>query len=158
MTEKICTTNIITKNNTADIERKKFRHRIISTHIVSSIHRHPSKTELEKAEQDAFIGLNALNPVDALQEMLVAQMLSIHQLQQQAIAFANKYTQIENIQYYTNAAIKLANCFTQQANTLGKLQGHMGHKITVEHVDVHHGGQAIVGNVNGCIPTNREKK
>ena len=37
----------------------------------------------------------------------------------------------------------------QQANTLAKLQGVGGQKIIIERVDVHQGGQAIVGNIQG---------
>ncbi len=43
----------------------------------------------------------------------------------------------------------LTNCFTQQVGVLAKLQGIAGQKIVVEHVDVHSGGQAIVGNIHG---------
>lgn len=39
----------------------------------------------------------------------------------------------------------------QQATLLAKLQGGIGQKIIVEHVDVHQGGQAIVGNIQGGL-------
>ena len=81
--------------------------------------------------------------------MLIAQMLSIHKLQQTSMAFANAAGDLHLQRYYTNAAIKLANCFAQQANVLAKLQGIAGQKIVVEHVDVHSGGQALVGNIHG---------
>nr|HAT8715386.1 hypothetical protein [Legionella jordanis] len=74
---------------------------------------------------------------------------SIHELQQTTMAFAISCTDLELKKYYTNAAIKLANCFTQQASVLAKLQGVGGQKIIVERVDVHQGGQAIVGNIQG---------
>ncbi|KTD31197.1 hypothetical protein Lmor_2804 [Legionella moravica] len=51
----------------------------------------------------------------------------------------------------TNAIVKLANCFVQQTNILAKLQGVGGQKIIVERVDVHQGGQAIVGNIQGSM-------
>lgn len=57
-----------------------------------------------------------------------------------------------------NSAVKLANCFTQQAALLAKLQGVGGQKIVVEHVEVHQCGQAVVGNINGVTPTDKEKK
>lgn len=63
--------------------------------------------------------------------------------------YANATDELELKKYYTNAAIKLANCFTQQANILAKLQGIGGQKIIVERVDVHQGGQAVVGNIQG---------
>ncbi len=92
----------------------------------------------------------------ALQEMLAAQMLTIHQLQQISMAFAAKSNQPNNKQYFTNTAIKLANTFVQQASLLSRLQGNGGQQINVKQVDVHQGGQAIVGNVN--VSPSTEKK
>jgi len=81
--------------------------------------------------------------------MLAAQMYSIHELQQKIMIYANATDNLELQKYYTNSAIKLANCFVQQANILAKLQGVGGQKIIVERVDVHQGGQAVVGNIHG---------
>lgn len=102
--------------------------------------------------------LEALSPTQGLQEMLAAQMLSIHRLQQVSMAMANGSDRIENQQYFTNAAVKLANCFTQQANLFARLQGQGGQKITIERVDVHNGGQAVVGSTIGVPPTHGSKK
>lgn len=104
--------------------------------------------DLSKAKEMCNAGIASINTKEGLQTMLSAQMLTIHQLQQKAMAFANGIKNLEIEKYYTNTALKLANCFVQQANLLAKLQGLTGQKITVEHVDVHHGGQAIVGNIH----------
>lgn len=113
--------------------------------------------DIIEAKHKAQNGLKAFGATGGLQETLIAQMLSIHQLQQQAVALVNGARHPGNIQYLTNVAVKLANCFTQQVNTLSRLQGNSSQKITVEHVDVHSGGQAIVGNITGGTPTNMEK-
>jgi hypothetical protein len=131
-----------------------FKNSIVRLNAASSIFK--DGVEITEAEQVSRGGLNALNAEGGLQEMLVAQMLSIHQLQQQAISFANSAQQIENIRYFMNTAIKLANCFTQQANTLSRLQGNGNQKITVKHVEVHDGGQAVVGNIKSTS-TNKVK-
>ena len=102
--------------------------------------------------------MKALKAEGGIQEMLIAQMTSIHLLQQTTIALANSTGFTDSRQYYTNSAIKLANCFTQQAALLAKLQGAGGQKIIVEHVEVHHGGQAVVGNISGVTPTEKDKK
>lgn len=44
-------------------------------------------------------------------------------------------------------AHKLMNPYTQQLATFNKHRGKGQQKVTVEHVNVHAGGQAIVGNV-----------
>lgn len=147
-----------TPRNIIDGNSDQFTQNILNLNVLACCPRNPTDADLEKATQEARLGLKALNSHGALQKMLAAQMLSIHQLQQQASAFANKVTNPESTQYFTNAAIKLANCFTQQAALLAKLQGTGAQKIVVEHVEVHHGGQAVVGNINGGIPTDREKK
>jgi hypothetical protein len=99
---------------------------------------------LERSEQ----GIESLKTKEGLQDMLAAQMLSIHNLQQQSMALAHVSQRAEASKYYTNAAIKLANVFVQQANTLAKLQGFVSQRITVEKVNVHEGGRAVVGNVS----------
>lgn len=98
-------------------------------------------------ESEQFI--EGMGVEGGVQKMLAAQMLSIHQLQQISIGLALFSETNANRQYYTNSATKLANAFVQQASLLNKLQGHGNQKIVVEHVDVHSGGQAIVGNVMG---------
>lgn len=104
--------------------------------------------DLNEAKSMCHAGIVSLNTKDGLQTMLSAQMLTIHQLQQKAMSYVNGINNLELEKYYTNVAIKLSHCFAQQANLLAKLQGHAGQKITVEHVDVHQGGQAIVGNIH----------
>ena len=47
-----------------------------------------------------------------------------------------------------NLATKLQRTFVAQIEALQKLRGKGGQKVTVEHVHVHEGGQAIVGNVS----------
>lgn len=105
--------------------------------------------DLSEAKRTCSTGIASINTKDGLQTLLSAQMLTIHQLQQKAMSFANGISNLEIEKYYTNVAIKLSHCFAQQANLLAKLQGHAAQKITVERVDVHQGGQAIVGNIQG---------
>jgi hypothetical protein len=84
-----------------------------------------------------------------LELMLITQMLSVHDLQQEAMRVSKVNLDNPKAQYLINASIKLSNTFTQQAALLSKLQGKGSQKIIVEHVDVHDGGQAIVGDVSG---------
>lgn len=73
-----------------------------------------------------------------------------HDLQQESMTYANgcSVSDHDSKQYFTNTAIKLANTFCTQAQLLAKLQGVGGQKIVVERVDVSHGGQAVIGNIN----------
>ncbi|BCA93792.1 hypothetical protein TUM19329_01530 [Legionella antarctica] len=128
----------------------QFKQEIIHNSVLATNNFKAEHFDLKEATKTNQEGLEALNAKDGLQSMLAAQMLSVHKLQQRAMTYANNCNNQPKIeQYYTNAAIKLTNCFVQQANMLAKLQGIGGQKITVERVEVHQGGQAIVGNIQG---------
>ncbi len=131
--------------------KEKFNRHIIQKNAaaISDISAH--NFDINKARQISQNALAALDAKDGLQSMLAAQILSIHELQQRSMVYAHAADDLELKKYFTNATIKLANCFVQQANTLAKLQGVGGQKIIIERVDVHQGGQAIVGNIQGSM-------
>lgn len=130
-------------------KKEKFIHHIIQENAISTSDVRSDKFDMDKSKQKSSDAMTAMDVDGGLQSMLAAQMFSIHKLQQRTMIYANVTDELELKKYYTNAAIKLANCFTQQANILAKLQGIGGQKIIVERVDVHQGGQAVVGNIQG---------
>jgi len=144
-----------THRNTA---KEKFHSEIVNKNVLAISNIRSEDFDIEGAKNKSNDALTALGADNSLQKMVAAQMLSIHELQQETMAYANGVESVQNKQYFVNAAIKLANCFTQQATLLAKLQGQLAQKMTIERVDVHHGGQAVVGNVCGVTPTNSEKK
>jgi hypothetical protein len=91
--------------------------------------------------------LQSLEANDTLKAMLATQMAAIHDLQQKEFLFASKILMPNKKQYHMNAVVKLSNVFIQQAALMQKLQGKGQQKVIVEHVHVHNGGQAIVGNL-----------
>ncbi len=134
-------------NNAA--AKENFNRHIIHENAIATNNIKAENFDLDKAKQQSTDAMVALGTDGGLQLMLAAQMLSIHKLQQRTMLYANASDNLELQKYYTNSTVKLANCFVQQANILAKLQGVGGQKIIVEHVDVHQGGQAIVGNIQG---------
>lgn len=136
---------------------EKFNQHIIHENAIATNNIRSESFDLSKAKQKSLDAMIALNASGGLQSMLAAQMLSIHELQQRTMTHAQALDNLELKKYYTNAAVKLSNCFVQQANAFAKLQGVGGQKIIVERVDVHQGGQAIVGNIQGGL-ANKEKK
>lgn len=136
--------------------KENFNRRIIQKNAIATNNIQSENFDLNVAEKKSSDALTALNAHSGLQAMLASEMLSIHELQQTTMSFAIGCSHIELKKYYTNAAIKLANCFAHQASVLAKLQGVGGQKIIVERVDVHQGGQAIVGNIQGGMG-NKEK-
>ncbi len=141
---------LLLTDNTAEAE-EKFNRYIIDENAVATNNIKSEKFDLDKAKQKSRDAMLSLGVGSGLQSMLAAQMLSIHELQQRSMTFANASDSLGLKTYYTNTAVKLANCFVQQANILAKLQGVGGQKIIVERVDVHQGGQAVVGNIQGSM-------
>ncbi len=88
-----------------------------------------------------------IEPRDQMEAMLAAQMAAVHMA---TMTFAARLTSSERL-YQVDAAqkalSKLARTFTTQMEALNRYRGKGQQKMTVEHVHVHEGGQAIVGNV-----------
>jgi hypothetical protein len=98
-----------------------------------------------------------IEPKDQIEAMLAAQMAAIHL---QTMTFARRINHVENIPQQDSAERafnKLARTFTTQMEALNKYRGKGQQKMTVEHVHVHEGGQAIVGNVQGGGGENKKE-
>jgi len=143
---------------TTSKERTPFQKKVVRFNALTRAFSKDEDCDIAKGEHECQNGLEALGAEGGLQEMLVAQMLSIHEHQQISLAMANKIYHHNTRQYLTNTAIKLANIFVQQAHLLNKLQGNGEQKIVVEHVEVHSGAQAVVGNINGSSQAGKVKK
>jgi hypothetical protein len=80
--------------------------------------------------------------------MLAVQMVACHWNTMECHRRAMHPDQpTEQRQQYLNLANKLSRTYAQLLETLDKHRGKGQQKVTVEHVHVHQGGQAIVGNV-----------
>lgn len=92
--------------------------------------------------------LNGISPRDELEGMLAAQMIGTYNLAMLFMANAILNEQPSSgIDINVNRANKLLRTFTTQMEALTRYRGK-GQKMTVEHVHVHEGGQAIVGDVH----------
>jgi hypothetical protein len=88
-----------------------------------------------------------IKPRDQLEAMLAAQMAAVHMA---TMRFARRLAQVENIPQQDSAERafnKLARTFAVQMETLKRYRTGGEQKVTVQHVSVGEGGQAIVGNV-----------
>ncbi len=82
-------------------------------------------------------------PKDESEGMLAAQMAATHHVAMQMLQKAAR----TNDQWQGNFAVKLLRTYTAQMETLQRCRGKGEQKVTVEHVHVHAGGQAVVGVV-----------
>jgi len=96
----------------------------------------------------AIAMLKGIEPRGTLEGMLAAQMIATHSAAMDCLRRAIVEEQpfavrAENL----NQAMKLMSMYTRQVEVLDKRRGKGQQKVTVEHVHVEAGGQAIVGHV-----------
>jgi hypothetical protein len=104
----------------------------------------------EKAEQHtAILGFMAgVNPRDVVEGMIAAQLFASHAAAMECYRRAMLNDQsAEGRQTNLAQAAKLTRANAAQVEALAKHRNKGQQKITIEHVHVYQGGQAIVGNV-----------
>lgn len=92
--------------------------------------------------------IKGIEPRDQIEAMLAAQMAAVHNA---TMSFARRLTYVETIQQQdsaSNAFNKLARTFATQLEALKRYRSTGEQEVTVQHVQVNDGGQAIVGNVS----------
>lgn len=93
----------------------------------------------------AFVGIA---PKEELESMMAAQMIAAHNASMECYRRAMLGEQtFEGRRENLNQANKLSRTWATMLDALNKHRGKGQQKVTVEHVNVHAGGQAVVGNV-----------
>lgn len=96
----------------------------------------------------AIAGMSAIDPQDELEGMLGAQMVTVHNAAMECFRRAMIPDQHSDARAQNlSQANKLTRSYTMLLDALNKHRGKGQQKVTVEHVHVHEGGQAIVGSV-----------
>jgi hypothetical protein len=112
----------------------------------------------EKATNALIAGITAMRPRDEAEAMLIAQMIATHEL---AMTFARRLKRTENIPQQdsaVNGLTKLTRTYAAQMEALKRYRSGGEQKVTVQHVHVAEGGQAIVGNVSASAPGGGARK
>jgi hypothetical protein len=89
----------------------------------------------------ALAMIDALRPTNEIEFCLAMQMYATH------VAATEMLGQASKSEFAGNMAVKLLRTFTAQTEALAKLRRGGEQTVRVEHVHVHSGGQAVVGNV-----------
>jgi len=97
----------------------------------------------------AIAMMQEIKPENVIQAMLASQIVGVHHA---VMAFLNRATHstqtFEGADANVLRATRLGRLYIEQLEAMAKLKGKIGEqKVTVEHVHVHEGGQAIVGAV-----------
>ena len=91
--------------------------------------------------------VDAMEPKDAAEALLLTQMAAIHQA---TMMLARRLNHVENIPQQDaaeRALNKLARSYAAQMDTLKRYRSKAQQTVRVERVNVESGGQAVVGNV-----------
>ena len=86
-------------------------------------------------------------PSNEIEAALASQMAATHSLAMVLVGRARLNDDARAMEANGNLGIKLLRTFIMQAEMLAKLRRGGGQTVRVEHVHVHAGGQAVVGNV-----------
>jgi len=94
--------------------------------------------------------IKGIEPRDQLETMLLAQMAAVHVA---TMTFARDLGPAD-----TSAFAKLTRTFAMQMEALKRYRSGAEQKVTLQHVSVAEGGQAIVGNVTQAPRENGQEK
>jgi hypothetical protein len=96
----------------------------------------------------AIAGLIAIGPKEELEGMMAAQLIAAHSASMECYRRAMLGEQtFEGRSENLNQANKLSRTFTMLLDALNRHRGKGQQKVTVEHIHVHSGAQAVVGVV-----------
>lgn len=97
---------------------------------------------------DALAAVTGIGARDETEGMLATQMIATHFAAISALRRLKGSDTVSQQDSNGNLAIKLLRTFTMQVEALHRYRGKGQQKVTVEHVHVNAGGQAIVGTVH----------
>lgn len=108
----------------------------------------PHDDQTPEAMLNALLaGVEAMRPDNEAEGALAVQMAATHHLAMTCLARASAAVTPQQLEANGNLATKMMRTYTTQVEALTKLRRGGQQKVTVEHIHVYQGGQALVGNV-----------
>ena len=136
---------------------------ILANQTVQSLWlKHSDPDEIKRQRHAAVDVLIGMAPRDEFEGMIAAQLVACHNASMECYrrAMIGEQT-FEGRRENLNQASKLSRTYATLLESLNRHRGKGAQKVTVEHVHVHEGGQAIVGNVEsrggGFTPKREEQ-
>jgi hypothetical protein len=122
---------------------------ILANQTINSLWlKHSDDETQEKQFSAAVSALMGIAPKDELEGMMAAQLIAAHNAAMECYRRAMHGEQtFEGRRENLNQANKLSRTFATLLEALNRHRGKGQQKVTVEHVHVHAGGQAVVGTV-----------
>jgi hypothetical protein len=110
--------------------------------------KHLDADEIKRQRQATVYALIGISPRDELEGMLAAQLIACHNASMECYRRAMLGEQsFEGRHEALTQANKLSRTYATLLECLNRHRGKGQQKVTVEHVHVHSGGQAVVGVV-----------
>jgi hypothetical protein len=124
---------------------------ILANQTVQTLWLQNSDVEQVKRQRRAAVDvLICISPRDEFEGMLAAQLVACHNAAMESYRRTMLGNQtFEGRRENLSQANKLSRTYATLLEALNRHRGKGQQKVTVEHVHVHEGGQAIVGNVEG---------
>jgi hypothetical protein len=117
--------------------------------------KHSDPETRDKQFSATVAALVGIGPNDELEGMMAAQLIAAHNAAMECYRRAMISEQsFEGRREALNQANKLSRTYATLLDALNRHRGKGQQKVTVEHVHVHSGGQAIVGTVERATPVN----
>ena len=116
---------------------------------IAAVMRHRGeKLPDDTALNAGLAAVSGIAPQNETEAMLATQMVGVHEVAMEMLTRAKMADTIDAVERYGALATKLLRTFTGQVEALAKLRRKGEQTVRVEHVHVHPGGQAIVGQVS----------
>jgi hypothetical protein len=121
---------------------------VLANQTVQALWFNSSPEERDKQLSATVAALQGIAPKDELEGMLAAQLIASHNAAMECYRRAMIAEQsFEGRRENLSQANKLSRTYVALLEGLNRHRGKGQQKVTVEHVTVNEGGQAIVGNV-----------
>ena len=122
---------------------------VISGQVANTLWtKHLDDEEANNLRAAAIEALIGIKPNDEMEGMIAAQLVACHNASMECYRRAMlPDVPFDQRQGNLNSANKLSRTYSTLLEALNRHRGKGQQKVTVEHVHVHEGGQAIVGNV-----------
>lgn len=126
-----------------------FNHVVSLQAVHSAWYGNDDKEQQDRRMDAGIAGLVGIGPKDEIEGMMAAQMLAAHNAAMECFRRAMLPQQtFEGRKENLAQANKLTRSFAALSEALDRHRGKGQQKVTVEHVHVHAGGQAVVGAVS----------
>jgi len=107
------------------------------------------KEELLTKLNASFLIFSGMKPKDSIEAMMITQMIAVHEM---ALSMSEKALITEQpnefVEQNINRTTKLCRTYASLVEAFNKYRTKGQQKITVQHVNVNDGGQAVIGDVN----------